>query len=57
MKPMALSTVIGCRPYEWIARNERKPIVVSGFEPLDILQSVLMLLRQLRNGEVKVENQ
>jgi len=55
--PGHVSTVIGCRPYEWIARTERKPIVVSGFEPLDMLQSVLMLLRQLRNGEAKVENQ
>ena len=55
--PGHVSTVIGCRPYEWIARNEGKPIVVSGFEPLDILQSVLMLLRQLGNGECKVENQ
>jgi hydrogenase expression/formation protein HypD len=55
--PGHVSTVIGCRPYEWIARNERKPIVVSGFEPLDILQSTLMLLRQLRNREAKVENQ
>jgi hydrogenase expression/formation protein HypD len=55
--PGHVSTVIGCRPYEWIARNEHKPIVVSGFEPLDILQSVLMLLRQLRHGEAKVENQ
>src|SRR5262249_51932385 len=43
--PGHVSTVIGCRPYEWIARNEGKPIVVSGFEPLDVLQSVLMLLR------------
>ena len=55
--PGHVSTVIGCRPYEWIAQNERKPVVVSGFEPLDILQSVVMLLRQLRNGEAKVENQ
>ena len=55
--PGHVSTVIGCRPYEWIARNEHKPIVVSGFEPLDILQSVVMLLEQLRNGEAKVENQ
>jgi hydrogenase expression/formation protein HypD len=55
--PGHVSTVIGCRPYEWIAQNERKPIVVSGFEPLDILQGVLMLLRQLRNGQAKVENQ
>jgi hydrogenase expression/formation protein HypD len=55
--PGHVSTVIGCRPYEWIARNERKPIVVSGFEPVDILQSIVMLLRQLRAGECKVENQ
>ena len=55
--PGHVSTVIGCRPYEWIAKNERKPIVVSGFEPLDILQSVVMLLRQMGNGEARVENQ
>jgi hydrogenase expression/formation protein HypD len=55
--PGHVSTVIGCRPYEWIAQNERKPIVVSGFEPLDMLQSIVMLLRQLRAGEAKVENQ
>jgi hydrogenase expression/formation protein HypD len=55
--PGHVSTVIGCRPYEWIARNERKPIVVSGFEPLDMLESVMMLLRQLKEGRVEVENQ
>jgi hydrogenase expression/formation protein HypD len=55
--PGHVSTVIGCRPYEWIARNERKPIAVSGFEPVDILQSIVMLLRQLKAGEAKVENQ
>jgi hydrogenase expression/formation protein HypD len=55
--PGHVSTVIGCRPYEWIAKNENKPIVVSGFEPLDMLQSIVMLLRQLRDGEAKVENQ
>jgi len=55
--PGHVSTVIGCRPYEWIARNERKPIAVSGFEPLDILQSIVMLLRQLNNGTAEVENQ
>jgi hydrogenase maturation factor len=49
--------VIGCRPYEWIAKNEGRPIVVSGFEPADILQSIVMLLRQLRKGEARVENQ
>src|SRR5271168_4611560 len=55
--PGHVSTVIGCRPYEWIAQDAGKPVVVSGFEPLDILQSIVMLLRQLRNGEAKVENQ
>ena len=55
--PGHVSTVIGCRPYEWIARNEGKPVVASGFEPLDLLQSIVMLLRQLKAGEARVENQ
>jgi hydrogenase expression/formation protein HypD len=55
--PGHVSTVIGCRPYEWIVKNEHKPIVVSGFEPLDMLQSIVMLLHQLKMGEARVENQ
>jgi hydrogenase expression/formation protein HypD len=55
--PGHVSTVIGCRPYEFIVRDYGCPIAVSGFEPLDILQSLVMVLRQLRNGEAKVENQ
>jgi hydrogenase expression/formation protein HypD len=55
--PGHVSTVIGCRPYEWIAKNENKPVAVSGFEPLDILQSIVMVLRQLRANEAKIENQ
>jgi hydrogenase expression/formation protein HypD len=55
--PGHVSTVIGCRPYAWIANNEKKPIVVAGFEPLDLLQSIVMLLRQLKQDERKVENQ
>ena len=55
--PGHVSTVIGCRPYEWIAKSEGKPVVTSGFEPLDLLQSIVMLLRQLEAGEAKVENQ
>jgi hydrogenase expression/formation protein HypD len=55
--PGHVSTVIGCRPYEWIARDKGKPVVISGFEPLDILQSIAMVLCQLRDGEAKVENQ
>jgi hydrogenase expression/formation protein HypD len=55
--PGHVSTVIACRPYGWIASHESKPIVVSGFEPLDILQSVVMLLRQLNQSQNLVENQ
>jgi hydrogenase expression/formation protein HypD len=55
--PGHVSTVIGCRPYEWIAKNEHKPIVVSGFEPLDLLQGIVMILAQLQRGEAIVENQ
>jgi len=52
-----VSMVIGTAPYEFIARHYRKPIVVAGFEPLDILQSVWMLLKQLTEGRCEVENQ
>ena len=55
--PGHVSTVIGCRPYEWIAQEAHKPIAVSGFEPLDMLQSIVMLLRQLNAGVARVENQ
>ena len=55
--PGHVSTVIGCRPYRWIAQDERKPIVVSGFEPVDLLQAIVMLLRQLQQGRAEVENQ
>jgi len=55
--PGHVSTVSGCRPYEFIASDYGKPVVVSGFEPLDILEGVLMILRQLANKEAKVENQ
>jgi hydrogenase expression/formation protein HypD len=54
--PGHVSTVIGCRPYGWIA-GEGKPIVVAGFEPLDVLQSIVMLLRQLNEKQCQVENQ
>ncbi|TDB94906.1 hydrogenase formation protein HypD [Nonomuraea longispora] len=55
--PGHVSAVIGCRPYEFIARDYRKPLVVAGFEPLDILTSVHMLLGQLAEGRCEVENQ
>lgn len=55
--PGHVSTVIGCRPYEFIVRDYGCPIVVSGFEPLDILQSLVLILRQLRARVARVENQ
>jgi hydrogenase expression/formation protein HypD len=55
--PGHVSTVIGCRPYGFVAADYGKPLVVSGFEPLDILQSIVMILRQLRDGRAEVENQ
>lgn len=50
-------TVMGCREYEPLARHYRVPIVVTGFEPLDILQGVLMCVTQLEAGRAEVENQ
>jgi hydrogenase expression/formation protein HypD len=55
--PGHVSTVIGCRPYEFMPKDYGKPVAVAGFEPLDILQSVLMLMRQLDEGRCEVENQ
>jgi hydrogenase expression/formation protein HypD len=55
--PGHVSTVIGSRPYHFIARHYGKPVVVTGFEPLDLLQGIAMLLRQFRDGRIAVENQ
>jgi hydrogenase expression/formation protein HypD len=55
--PGHVSSITGCRPYEFIARDYGKPVVVSGFEPLDILESILMIVPQLHANEAKVENQ
>jgi hydrogenase expression/formation protein HypD len=55
--PGHVSTVVGARPLEFIPADYGKPVVVSGFEPVDILQSVLMILRQLAEGRCEVENQ
>jgi hydrogenase expression/formation protein HypD len=55
--PGHVSTVIGCKPYQFIAEHFRRPVVVAGFEPLDILDSVRWLLRQLAEGRCEVENQ
>lgn len=55
--PGHVSTVIGTKPYEFIANTYKKPIVVSGFEPLDVLQSIYMAVKQIIKNEAKVENQ
>lgn len=55
--PGHVSTVIGWRPYEFVPQRYGKPLVVAGFEPLDVLQAISMLLRQLREGRAEVENQ
>lgn len=55
--PGHVSMVIGTDPYEFIAARYKKPIVVAGFEPLDVLQSIWMLLSQMVEGRCEVENQ
>ena len=55
--PGHVSTVIGTRPYDFVKDVYRKPVVVAGFEPLDVLQSVYMLVRQIIEGRVEIENQ
>jgi hydrogenase expression/formation protein HypD len=55
--PGHVSMVIGTKPYDFIAGEFGKPVVVAGFEPLDLMQSVLMLLRQIVDGSAMVENQ
>jgi hydrogenase expression/formation protein HypD len=55
--PGHVSMVIGNRPYDFIAGQYRRPIVVAGFEPLDVLQSLWMVIKQLAEGRCEVENQ
>ena len=55
--PAHVSTVIGTRPYEPFARDDLKPVVIAGFEPLDVAQAILMLVRQINDGRAEVENQ
>jgi hydrogenase expression/formation protein HypD len=55
--PAHVSAIIGSRPYEFFAEELQKPVVIAGFEPLDLMQSTLMLVRQLNEGRHEVENQ
>jgi hydrogenase expression/formation protein HypD len=55
--PAHVSTVIGSRPYEFFAEEYRKPVVIAGFEPLDVMQAIRMLIRQVNDGRAEVENE
>ncbi|MEA2175730.1 MAG: hydrogenase expression/formation protein HypD [Blastocatellia bacterium] len=55
--PGHVSTVIGTKPYEFVPREYGKPVVVAGFEPLDVLQSVYMIVQQIVEGRAEVVNQ
>jgi hydrogenase expression/formation protein HypD len=55
--PSHVSTVIGTAPYEQFVSRYRRPVVIAGFEPLDVMQSILLLVRQINSGRAEVENQ
>ena len=55
--PGHVSMIIGNRGYDFIPSDHNKPFVVAGFEPIDLLQSLLMVLTQLAEGRATVENQ
>jgi len=55
--PGHVSMVIGMKPYDFIARRYKRPMVVAGFEPLDVLHSVWMVLKQMAEGRCEIENQ
>jgi hydrogenase expression/formation protein HypD len=55
--PAHVSTIIGSRPYEFFAEEYRKPVVIAGFEPLDVMLAIRMLIRQVNEGRAEVENE
>ncbi len=55
--PGHVTTIIGLKPYAFLAGTYRKPSVVTGFDAGDILDGILMLLRQVAHGDARVENQ
>ena len=55
--PAHVSTIIGSRPYEFFAEKYRKPVVIAGFEPLDVMQAIRMLVRQVNENRGEVENE
>ena len=57
LAPGHVSMVIGTQPYDFVTRDYHKPLVITGFEPLDILQALWMLLKQIAENRCVVENQ
>ena len=55
--PGHVATIIGLQPFETFSQAYRRPIVVAGFEPNDLLLSILMLLQQFVHSEAKTENE
>ncbi|MDP1549964.1 MAG: hydrogenase formation protein HypD [Nitrosomonas sp.] len=55
--PAHVSVVIGSQPYEYFAEEFQKPVVIAGFEPLDVMQAILMLIRQINTDRAEVENE
>ncbi len=55
--PGHVSTIIGLGPFDFIPRVYGKPVAVAGFEPADIMQAIVMILRQIERGAPGVENQ
>lgn len=55
--PSHVSTLIGSRPYAFVPETYGLPLVIAGFEPLDVMQSTLMLVRQINASRCEVENQ
>lgn len=57
LAPGHVSMVIGAHSYDFVTRDYHKPLVITGFEPLDILQALWMLVKQFAEGRCEVENQ
>lgn len=55
--PGHVCTIMGYQEYEALVRDFAMPIVVGGFEPVDLLEAILMLVKQLERGDSRVENQ
>ena len=55
--PSHVSAVIGTGPYDFVSEEYGKPVVISGFEPLDVMQAILMLVEQVNSGKARVENE